>query len=466
MTYRLELVGTHLLTAVLAAAWSWWSLDSEGDWLMKAGFIAALAIIPAELAWWRLGRGLRRLEVSLMGDETTDGPATAPEFGRLSDRLQARFHDQSERTQEANQLLRRFAHVAGYGRASDTDGEGRGRLTRLLSQLAQSVADGAARTASLSEEVSQAIYEAAGHATRQSDAVSRTVAFAEKLWENINAVSQNAEAAKNAAGEARESSARGQQLVLELMRGMDRIRASVEAGEKKVLALTERSQGICSIVETMGAISARAEMLALNASIEAVRAGDGGRGFSVVAEEVRRLSEHTVHASREIADLVDLIQVESQDTINAMAEERAQVQEEVIRVREAGDALKHIHQISSDSANRVGDISLATADQLRGTQEVVQAMQLVCDLADAIGKRAEQIQTATAEIEAAARNIEQQIDPLQSGTAPATESAPSVTERRADPEPRRPSPRPRALGGPEPVGADLVSAVMNGEFTR
>lgn len=464
MTYRLELVGTHLLAAVCAAVWGWWSLDTEGDWLIKVGFIAALAIVPAELAWWRLSRGLRRLEASLMGDASGDGSTPVPEFGRLSERLQARFHEQSERTHEATLLMRRFAHVAGYGRASDTDVEGRGRLTRLLNQLAQSVTDGAARTASLSDEISQAIYEAAGHASRQSDAVSRTVTFAEKLWENINAVSQNAEAAKNAAGEARESSARGQQLVLELMRGMDRIRASVEAGEKKVLALTERSQGICSIVETMGAISARAEMLALNASIEAVRAGDGGRGFSVVAEEVRRLSEHTVHASREIADLVDLIQVESQDTITAMAEERAQVQEEVIRVREAGEALKHIHQISSDSANRVGEISLATADQLRGTQEVVQAMQLVCDLADAIGKRAEQIQTATAAIETAARTIEQQVTPLQ--LQPAAESPASAAERPADAEPRRRSARPRALGGPEPVGADLVSAVMNGEFNR
>jgi len=193
---------------------------------------------------------------------------------------------------------------------------------------------------------------------------------------------------------------------------MDRIRLHVDTGGRKLQGLGERSQEIGSIVETIGSISARTDMLALNASIESVRAGEHGRGFAVVAEEVRKLAEQTASATREVGHLIESIQVETQESIAAIADERAQVAQEVQRVSEAGVALDHISQTSTDSAQRVGEISRATLHQLRGTQEVVLAMQQISNITRRIREGASGSRDATTTLAAMACQLDTALAPL------------------------------------------------------
>ena len=157
----------------------------------------------------------------------------------------------------------------------------------------------------------------------------------------------------------------------------------------------------------MVSISARTDMLALNASIEAVRAGQEGRGFAVVAEEVRRLAESTAAASRDIAVVVDAIQSGAQETVLAMTEERHQVHDEIRRVSEAGSALENIKRSSIAAAERSRQISGSTVEQLQRTQEVVRAVQQVSAIATSIRDRNESLRNKTTDLAETAQDLEE-----------------------------------------------------------
>jgi methyl-accepting chemotaxis protein len=285
-------------------------------------------------------------------------------------------------------------------------------LSASLAELVQSSARDVGRLLSIGEDIAQCAHDTHRSAFEQSQQLTSAINSVEALSVKIDAVSQGAEAAAGATGKAAESAERGLTLMRELKRGMERIRTHVELGEKRVLALGERSQQIGSIVETMGGLSARTDMLALNASIEAVRAGQEGRGFAIVAEEVRKLAESTATASRQIAGLVESIQNETQDTIATMTDERHQVQQEVTRVQEAGLALDEISRVAAFSADKVRQISVTAMDQLRGTQEVVHVMQQICGIADRIRERGESIRHKTTDLVAATQDLEEGLSPL------------------------------------------------------
>ena len=186
----------------------------------------------------------------------------------------------------------------------------------------------------------------------------------------------------------------------------------MEFSEKKMVALSQQSEQISSIVETMGNISARTDMLALNASIEAVRAGQEGRGFAVVAEEVRKLAERTASASREIAALVDAIQHDAQDTVTAISQERDQVQDEIRRVTEAGLKLEEIGRTAVVVGDRSRQISTDTMEQLQRVQDLVNALRKVSTIATRIKGHSDATRNKTTDLAETAQDLEEGLSPM------------------------------------------------------
>lgn len=264
----------------------------------------------------------------------------------------------------------------------------------------------------LGNEIARGAHDSNRGAEQQIQTIDSAINSLEMLSQRIDAVGSDAETANATAKEAAARADKGLELVKELVCGMHNIRNNVEFSEKKVVSLGRQSEQIGSIVEMMGNISARTDMLALNASIEAVRAGQEGRGFAVVAEEVRRLAESTATASRDIAALVDAIQTEAQDTVVAMTEERHQVLEEIRRVHEAGATLDHIRHSSITAAERSRQISGSTIEQLQRTQEVVRAMQQVSAIATNMRDRNDMIRHKTTDLAETAQHLEEGLSPL------------------------------------------------------
>ena len=161
---------------------------------------------------------------------------------------------------------------------------------------------------------------------------------------------------------------------------MQRIRSSVQATAKKIKSLGDRSLEISEIINVINDITEQTNLLALNAAIEAARAGEAGRGFAVVADEVRKLAEHSRTATKDIAALIKAIQAETNEAVVVMEEGTKEVEVGARLADQAGKALDAISSVVRQSAELVQEISLASKQQVRGTEGVANAMQIISNI--------------------------------------------------------------------------------------
>ena len=167
----------------------------------------------------------------------------------------------------------------------------------------------------------------------------------------------------------------GAQAVRNTISGMDGIREQIQETSKRIKRLGESSQEIGEIVDLISDITEQTNVLALNAAIQAVSAGEAGRGFSVVAEEVQRLAERSADATRKISGLVKTIQSDTHDAVAAMEKSTLGVVEGAKLSDMAGQSLKEIGQVSNELAALINSISVSTQMQTDMADEVASAMQ-------------------------------------------------------------------------------------------
>ncbi|HEX8926537.1 MAG TPA: HAMP domain-containing methyl-accepting chemotaxis protein, partial [Terriglobales bacterium] len=214
-------------------------------------------------------------------------------------------------------------------------------------------------------------------ATQQDQEITNTSSAVEQLTVSMKQVSNNAEASAEAARRALDAAEQGNRAVRDTLEGMQRIRASVQATAKKIKSLGDRSLEISEIINVINDITEQTNLLALNAAIEAARAGEAGRGFAVVADEVRKLAEHSRTATKDIAALIKAIQAETNEAVVVMEEGTREVEVGARLADQAGKALEAISSVVRQSAELVQEISLASKQQVRGTEGVANAMQII-----------------------------------------------------------------------------------------
>jgi methyl-accepting chemotaxis protein len=214
-------------------------------------------------------------------------------------------------------------------------------------------------------------------ATQQDQEITNTSSAVEELTVSMKQVSNNAEASAEAARRALDAAEQGNRSVRDTLEGMQRIRASVQATAKKIKSLGDRSLEISEIINVINDITEQTNLLALNAAIEAARAGEAGRGFAVVADEVRKLAEHSRAATKDIAALIKAIQAETNEAVVVMEEGTKEVESGAVLADQAGKALEAISSVVRQSAELVQEISLASKQQVRGTEGVANAMQII-----------------------------------------------------------------------------------------
>jgi len=217
-------------------------------------------------------------------------------------------------------------------------------------------------------------------ATQQDQEITNTSSAVEELTVSMKQVSNNAEASAEAARRALDAAEQGNRAVRDTLEGMQRIRASVQATAKKIKSLGDRSLEISEIINVINDITEQTNLLALNAAIEAARAGEAGRGFAVVADEVRKLAEHSRTATKDIAALIKAIQAETNEAVVVMEEGTKEVEVGARLADQAGKALEAISSVVRQSAELVQEISLASKQQVRGTEGVANAMQIISNI--------------------------------------------------------------------------------------
>ena len=305
--------------------------------------------------------------------------------------------------ESANSVNEAAAHLA---RASELTGEAAGQVVSTVQNVAQGIDEqtrGVSKTSSAVEQMSWAIEGVAIGAHEQSRAIGKASEVAAQISTAIQQVTSNAEMVMHDSSEAARHSRDGASTVNEMIVGMEAIRSKVALSATRVSEMGTRSEEIGAIVETINDIASQTNLLALNAAIEAARAGEQGKGFAVVADEVRKLAERSSLATKEIGGLIKNIQKTVSDAVNAMNESAGEVEAGVNRANSAGQALGEILS-SAESVDKQADLAGQAA------AKVSQAAAELVDAVDAVSAVIEANTTATEKMANNSNELTEAID--------------------------------------------------------
>ena len=266
------------------------------------------------------------------GDLTKRGEVTADMFGNMADAF--------------NLMIQRFAQLMKQVRAA----------AESVNTSAGMLRDNAGQMA--------------GTAKRQADESVRTLGAVEQLASQMRQVAETAGASSESAKQVLQATEHGRVAVQETVQDMQNIRSAVQRMSKQVKALGDRSLEISHIVSTIRDIANQTNLLALNAAIEAAGAGEAGARFAVVADQVRKLAESSTQATREITDLVKVIQAETQDAVVAMEQETHAVEAGSASALRTGEVFNEISGIAQRSSELAQTIASAAVSQTASTDQV------------------------------------------------------------------------------------------------
>ena len=269
-----------------------------------------------------------------------------------------------------------------------------GRLSGTLREV-KNTSDKVANAANLVHKTSERM--ATG--TEQVAAQAATVATAgEEMAATSQEIAQNCHTAAQRGDEANISARAGATVVEETVQGMQRIAARVQSSARTVEALGESSNRIGEIIGTIEDIADQTNLLALNAAIEAARAGEQGRGFAVVADEVRALAERTTKATKEIGEMIKSIQQETRNAVSAMEEGVKEVETGTCRAEKSGQALQEILSRIGEVTEQVNQIATASEEQTATTGEISQNMQQITQVVHETALGAQESATAASQL--------------------------------------------------------------------
>ena len=245
---------------------------------------------------------------------------------------------------------------------------------------------------------------------QQTQATVAMAAAIEEITVSIATVADNANNAQNMAIEAGQLSGDGANTVREAVSEMSKISESVGHSSQMIRQLDAKSTEISNIVNVIKEIADQTNLLALNAAIEAARAGEQGRGFAVVADEVRKLAERTTVSTQEIAEMIGAIQQSTQSSVQSMDLSNTQVHDGMRMAEQSGDSMIHIEASTEKVKDAVDSISSALREQSQAANQLAQEVEKIAQKSEKNGFLAKQSEGAAAHLEEQARVLKQAVD--------------------------------------------------------
>lgn len=246
------------------------------------------------------------------------------------------------------------------------------KMQQNLCAMIRSISGVNGQLTEITHQVAEASKRVAVNSAAQNSAVDTVVSGVERMHENIVRMVSHAEAMEALANKASASSTEGNEVVTKAVTEINQIAENVNASSLTIQQLGESSDRITDVVSVINDIANQTNLLALNAAIEAARAGEQGRGFAVVADEVRQLAERTAQSTQEVAAMIDTIQKQAEKAVESMGKASAQVGIGVQQAQLAGVSIQEIKKNSDTVSQTIGE----TTQALREQSEVVQDIAL------------------------------------------------------------------------------------------
>ena len=282
------------------------------------------------------------------------------------------------------------------------------QMTVSIDQMArdlESLAGTVGETTATVEEMAAFIASVAQNAESLGDAASRASATVSGMAGAVNDVAKIASEADRISARASEDAKTGGEAVARTVEGMRAISENMENTARVINGLGKRSQEIGRILEVIEEIADQTNLLALNAAIEAARAGEAGRGFAVVADEVRKLAERSVEAAKEIGDVVGKVQQETTDAVEVARSGASEAKQGIALADKAGAALRNIIESVSRSSELMGQIAEATGKQSQASSEVLDTVSRMNSATSQVTQAVREQAEGSKQIRAAMENI-------------------------------------------------------------
>ncbi|WCB46921.1 methyl-accepting chemotaxis protein [Nitratidesulfovibrio vulgaris] len=317
--------------------------------------------------------------------------------------IMASMQDATEKSAEAAKEAEAAQHASEAADAARAEAEAQSR------KLAQAVADLQTvmeRLSSSSEELAAQVEQSSRGAEEQARRVAETATAIEEMNATVLEVARNAEDAAQHANQARKEAEQGADIVNEVVAAMSG--TSAKAGELKedMAGLEQQAMAIGRIMTVISDIADQTNLLALNAAIEAARAGEAGRGFAVVADEVRKLAEKTMHATHEVGAAIKGIQTGTELSIHAADDVVGRIGTLSHKVRASGEALNRIVAAVQAATGEVSGIATASSQQSAASDEIAHSVEDINRISSETAEAMRQSSIAVTELASQAQNLE------------------------------------------------------------
>ena len=337
-------------------------------------------------------------------------------FNEMIGQIEAIGNSTNDMVDTLNGLITRVGGTAiGVADASgqlSSAAEQAGQATQGITDVSQQVAKGAADQAESAQTTTEAMTQLAAAIDQitksgqaQTQGIEQASTIVGQVSTAISDVASNAQAAAQGSTEASEAARTGGEMVDKTVEGMGRISSAVEEASRQIAALGAQSEEIGKIVAVIDDIAAQTNLLALNAAIEAARAGEQGRGFAVVADEVRGLAERVTEATKEIANLVENIQKGVGESIKAVEQGTNEVTEGVKLAEETGTSISAIRSAVDSVVEQIGRISASAEEVSASSGEMVKTIDGVSTLVEQNSAATEQMAANSTQVSSSIEGI-------------------------------------------------------------